>query len=184
MKVIIEVAKNSNLKYEYDKKNKCLVLDRILHNTNFFPYNYGFIPNTLSPDGDPVDIIVLSDYSLTPGITCDVKIVGGINTIDEAGQDDKIISVLSEKIDTHSKDINGIKDVRKSSLDSIRYFLEHYKDNEKDKHIVVKEFYNKDKALDIIHKYSTIKHIPPLHNKILTDDNQGRYSAFRELNYE
>ena len=59
MKIIIEVSKNSNIKYEYDKDRKCLILDRVLHNTNVFPYNYGFIPNTLSPDGDPVDIIVL-----------------------------------------------------------------------------------------------------------------------------
>tara|TARA_B110000037_G_scaffold39527_1_gene48947 strand:- start:1103 stop:1639 length:537 start_codon:yes stop_codon:yes gene_type:complete len=177
MKVIVEVAKNSNLKYEYDKSNKCLVLDRILHNTNFFPYNYGFIPNTLSPDGDPVDIIILSDYSLTPGIMCDVKIIGGINTRDEAGQDDKIISVLSEKIDTHSKDINDIGDIRKSSLNNIRYFLEHYKDNEKDKHIIVEEFYNKKIAMDIIHKYTISENKTSLENK-----SKGRYSAFRELN--
>ena len=173
MKIIIEVSKNSNLKYEYDKQNKCLVLDRILHNTNFFPYNYGFIPNTLSPDGDPIDIIVLSDYSLTPGIMCDVKIIGGIDTKDEAGQDDKIIAVLSENIDTHSKDINNIEDIRKSTLTSIRYFLEHYKDNEKDKHIVVNEFYDKETAINIIHKYSKKKNT----NEIW----KGRYSAFREL---
>ena len=130
MKVIIEVSKNSNIKYEYDKENKCLILDRILHNTNFFPYNYGFIPNTLSPDGDPVDIIVLCEYSLTPGIMCDVKIIGGINTEDEAGQDDKIIAVLSNKTDSTSKDIENISDIGENILKNIRYFLEHYKDNE------------------------------------------------------
>lgn len=154
MKVIIEVSKNSNIKYEYDKENKCLILDRILHNTNFFPYNYGFIPNTLSPDGDPVDIIVLCEYSLTPGIMCDVKIIGGINTEDEAGQDDKIIAVLSNKTDSTSKDIENISDIGENTLKNIRYFLEHYKDNENNKFINVKEFYNKSRAIDIINQYS------------------------------
>ena len=154
MKVIIEVSKNSNIKYEYDKVNKCLILDRILHNTNFFPYNYGFIPNTLSPDGDPVDIIVLCEYSLTPGIMCDVKIIGGINTEDEAGQDDKIIAVLSNKTDSTSKDIENISDIGENILKNIRYFLEHYKDNENYKFINVKEFYNKSRAIDIINQYS------------------------------
>ena len=154
MKVIIEVSKNSNIKYEYDKVNKCLILDRILHNTNFFPYNYGFIPNTLSPDGDPVDIIVLCEYSLTPGIMCDVKIIGGINTEDEAGQDDKIIAVLSNKTDSTSKDIENISDIGENILKNIRYFLEHYKDNENNKFINVKEFYNKSRAINIINQYS------------------------------
>jgi len=154
MKVIIEVSKNSNIKYEYDKENKCLILDRILHNTNFFPYNYGFIPNTLSPDGDPVDIIVLCEYSLTPGIICDVKIIGGINTEDEAGQDDKIIAVLSNKTDSTSKDIENISDIGENILKNIRYFLKHYKDNENNKFINVKEFYNKSRAINIINQYS------------------------------
>jgi inorganic pyrophosphatase len=154
MKIIIEVSKNSNIKYEYDKDRKCLILDRILHNTNVFPYNYGFIPNTLSPDGDPVDIIVLGEYSLVPGTMCDVKIIGGINTIDEAGQDDKIIAVLSDKTDSNSKDINDISDIGENMLKNIRYFLEHYKDNEPNKYIIVKEYYDKEKADAIIEKYT------------------------------
>jgi inorganic pyrophosphatase len=154
MKIIIEVSKNSNIKYEYDKEKNCLVLDRVLHNTNVFPYNYGFIPNTLSPDGDPVDIIVLSEYSLVPGIICDVKIIGGINTIDEAGQDDKIIAVLSDKTDSNSVDINNISDIGENMLKNIRYFLEHYKDNETNKYIIVKEYYDKEKADAVIEKYT------------------------------
>ena len=67
MEVIIEVSKDSNLNYEFDESRNKLILDRVLHNSNIFPYNYGFIPNTLSPDGDPLDAIVLFDFSLTPG---------------------------------------------------------------------------------------------------------------------
>lgn len=83
MKVFIEISKGSNLKYEHDKETGKLVLDRILHNTNTFPYNYGYIPNTLSPDGDPLDIIILCDYSIHPGCYADCKIIGGIETDDE-----------------------------------------------------------------------------------------------------
>jgi len=85
---------------------------------------------------------------------CDVKIIGGINTEDEAGQDDKIIAVLSNKTDSTSKDIENISDIGENILKNIRYFLEHYKDNENNKFINVKEFYNKSRAIDIINQYS------------------------------
>ena len=154
MKVFIEVSKNSNLKYEFDKKNNTLVLDRVLHNTNRFPYNYGFIPNTLSPDGDPIDIIILCEYELIPGCMCDVKVIGGIDTSDESGQDDKIICVLSDKIDKQSKYISDINDIRQSTIDNIIYFLSHYKEGELNKYVNIGEIYNKKKALEIIKKYS------------------------------
>ena len=151
---MIEVSKNSNLKYEFDKEKKCLILDRVLHNTNFFPYNYGFIPNTLSPDGDPLDIIVLGDFSLAPGVLCDVKIIGGINTRDESGQDDKIISVLANNVDPCSKHINDLKDVNKATLTKIEYFLKRYKDNERNKEVIVENFYDRNCAINIIKKYT------------------------------
>ena len=154
MKVLIEVSKNSNLKYEFDKESKTLVLDRVLHNTNRFPYNYGFIPNTLSPDGDPIDIIILCEYELIPGCICDVKVIGGIDTSDESGQDDKIICVLSDKIDKQSKYISDINDIRQSTIDNIIYFLSHYKEGELNKYVKIGEIYNKKKALEIIKKYS------------------------------
>lgn len=154
MRVFVEVAKNSNLKYEYDKKSNILILDRILHNTNIFPYNYGFIPNTLSPDGDPVDIIIICDFSLIPGSMCDVKIIGGIDTHDESGQDDKIICVLSNKTDKTSKYINNISDVLQSTIDNIIYFLSHYKEGEKNKYITIGNIYDREKALEIIKKYT------------------------------
>ena len=73
--VIIEISKGSNMKYEYDKDAECLRLDRILHNSNVFPYNYGYIPGTLSDDGDPLDIIILCDYPIQPDAMVSCKIV-------------------------------------------------------------------------------------------------------------
>ena len=83
MKVYIEISKGSKIKYEFNEENNMLELDRILHNSNVFPYNYGFIPNTLSSDGDPVDVIIICDYKLLPGCITNVKIIGGIETSDE-----------------------------------------------------------------------------------------------------
>lgn len=154
MKVFIEISKGSNLKYEHDKETDCLILDRILHNSNVFPYNYGYIPYTLSPDGDPLDIIILCDYAIHPGCYANVKIIGGIETIDENGKDDKILAVLDDKCDPKSKHFNDLIDINKIDMDNILYFLKHYKDNEKNKYVNVGKIYNKQTALDVISKYT------------------------------
>jgi inorganic pyrophosphatase len=88
------------------------------------------------------------------GIMCDVKIIGGIDTRDESGQDDKIIAVLADHVDPRSRQINNIKDVNMAVLGNIEYFLKRYKDNEKNKKVFVEEFYPREKALEIIKMYS------------------------------
>ena len=121
---IIEISKGSNMKYEYDKDAVCLRLNRILHNSNVFPYNYGYIPGTLSDDGDPLDIIILCDYPIQPGAMVSCKILGGIMTTDESGGDHKILAVLSDKCDPKSTHFtanpytlwNIIKTAKKTSL--------------------------------------------------------------------
>ena len=152
----IEISKGSNLKYEFDKENQCLVLDRILHNSNVFPYNYGYVPNTLSDDGDPLDIIILCDYAIHPGTMVSCKVIGGIFTEDENGGDDKIIAVLVEKSDPKSRFFNDIADVNEHDLSSIKYFLRHYKDGETDKFIKIGSVYGREEALQILNK-SNIK---------------------------
>lgn len=151
-KAFIEISKGSNLKYEFDKDNKCLVLDRILHNSNVFPYNYGYVPNTLSDDGDPLDIIILCDYMIHPGTMVYCKVIGGIFTEDENGGDDKIIAVLVEKSDPKSRFFNDIVDVNEHDLNCIKYFLRHYKDGETDKFIKIGNVYGKEKALQILNE--------------------------------
>ena len=153
MNVIIEIPKFSHIKYEYDTESNKIIVDRFLHNTNSFPYNYGYVPNTLSPDGDPVDVILLCDYALFPGCQIKCKVIGGIETSDEEGLDHKILCVPIDKIDPKSTFINNIEDLNKNDLDMIIYFLKHYKDNE-NKFINVGEVYNKDTAEEIIKKYT------------------------------
>jgi inorganic pyrophosphatase len=152
----IEISKGSNLKYEFDKENQCLVLDRVLHNSNIYPYNYGYVPNTLSGDGDPLDIIIVCDYAIHPGAKVMCKIIGGVYTEDENGIDDKIIAVLVEKADPKSKYLDNISDINEHDLNCIKYFLRHYKDGEKDKFVKVGDFYNKEHALEVL-RNSAIK---------------------------
>jgi len=154
MFIKIEVSKGSNLKYEFCHKQNELILDRILHNSNVFPYNYGYIPNTLSLDGDPLDAILVVEYSLLPGILVECKVIGGIETDDENGIDDKIICVPIDKIDPLSKNINDLKDIDNNKLNNIKYFLTHYKDNENDKFINIGNFYNKECAENKIKKFT------------------------------
>jgi inorganic pyrophosphatase len=149
----IEISKNSNIKYEFDETNNSLVLDRILPNSNVFPYNYGYIPNTLAPDGDPVDIILLSSHQLIPGCIIKIRIIGGIETSDEQGQDDKIICVLDEKVDKENNHIKDIDDVTETMLTNIIYFLSHYKDNDANKFINIGKVYNKEKAIQFVNNY-------------------------------
>lgn len=150
MLVRIEISKDSNLKYEYSEKEQTLYLDRVLPNSNTFPYNYGYIPNTIAPDNDAVDIILISSYQLQPGCMVKVNIVGGIETTDENGQDDKIFCVLDEKVDKENIHIQDITDIPETKLNQIKYFLQHYKDNDGKKFIKIGNTYNKEKALEFI----------------------------------
>lgn len=147
---IIEISKGSNMKYEYDKEAGCLCLDRILHNSNVFPYNYGYIPGTLSDDGDPLDIIILCEYAIHPGTMVRCKIIGGIMTTDESGGDHKILAVLHDKCDPKSAHINDVGDLNPYTLECIRYFLAHYKDGEKNKFIQLGETYGREEANMIV----------------------------------
>lgn len=143
----IEISKNSNLKYEFDEKKNTLILDRVLPNSNSFPYNYGYIPNTLAPDNDAVDIILLSSHQLQPGCMVNIRVIGGIETIDENGKDDKILCVLDSKIDKENNHILDINDVPDNILNQIKYFLQHYKDNDGEKFINLGKTYDKKNAL-------------------------------------
>ena len=131
--VFIEVSKGSNLKYEICKTTNLLKLDRVLHTSMFYPGNYGYFPNTLAGDGDPLDVIVLTDYSLQPGILVNCKIIGVLLTEDEKGLDEKIIAVPSESVDSSYSDINDISDIPSVTLEKIEHFFTNYKILEKNK---------------------------------------------------
>lgn len=150
--MIIEVPYRSNVKYEYDKNLNMMRCDRILNTSMSYPGNYGYIPNTLSGDGDPLDILLVSDYQIYPGTVINAKIIGVLLTEDEKGTDEKIIAVPNNKVDPVYSEINNIWDLSKATLAKIRHFFNHYKDIEKNKWVKVTGFKTNVEAIDIYKK--------------------------------
>jgi inorganic pyrophosphatase len=131
--VFIEISKNSHIKYEYDKEQKTLICDRILYTPFKYMFNYGFIPNTLSEDSDPIDAIVLMEDELVPGCTIKCKLIGLLETKDDAGVDPKLIFFPSKKVDPTYSSYRNIFDIHPSTREKIKYFFTHYKDLENKK---------------------------------------------------
>lgn len=134
MNVIIEIPKDSHNKYEIDKKTGIIKLDRANYSSAAYPFDYGFIPQTLWDDGDALDVIVLTTYPLNVGILVAVRPVGILNMIDSGDADDKVIAVPSS--DMRWNDVQDIGDVNKHTLREFADFLETYK-NLKGKSAVV-----------------------------------------------
>ena len=150
VKAVIEVPYGSNIKYEIDKESGAIEVDRVMFSAMFYPANYGFVPNTLSDDGDPADILVLTEYSLIPGSVINSRLIGVLLMEDESGIDEKLIAVPHEKVDPTYKDINDITDLPEHTLNKIKNFFETYKMLEPNKWVKVKEFKGKDEATKIL----------------------------------
>ena len=148
VEVFIEIAKNSHIKYEYDKEKKALICDRVLHTPFKYQFNYGFIPNTLSQDGDPIDVVVLMDDELIPGSYIKCKVLGYLETEDDAGVDPKLITCPCKKVDPTYSQINKITDLPVMTLEKIKYFFSHYKDLE-NKKVTIGNFKGRQDAYDI-----------------------------------
>ena len=150
--VLIEVPLNSKVKYEFDKENEVITVDRFLYFDRGYPANYGFIPNTLSGDGDPVDVLVLSPEALNPGVVIVAKPIGMLETEDESGQDAKIVAVPTEKANPEFGKYNDVSELPDEIKKTIKYFFENYKKNEPGKWVKVKDWKGKDEALEEIKK--------------------------------
>ncbi len=132
--VIIEVAIGGEpIKYEMDKKAGTLVVDRFLYTPMRYPGNYGFIPHTLSEDGDPCDVLVANTRPIIPGAIIAVRPIGVMKMQDEAGGDEKIIAVPVPKLTKRYENVHNYTDLPKITLDQIQHFFEHYKDLEPNK---------------------------------------------------
>ena len=146
--VIIEIPKGGHIKYEYNKESSVIVCDRILHTPMKYPFNYGFVPNTLSEDGDPLDVVVLMDDALVPGCMIRCKILGSLETQDDAGNDPKLIVCPIAKVNPIYKNFKNITSVNNDDLGRIQYFFKHYKDLEY-KWVKVSLFAHKEEAIQI-----------------------------------
>ncbi|HHE75721.1 MAG: inorganic diphosphatase [Thermoplasmata archaeon] len=148
--VFIEVPKGSNIKCEYDFEMKVIKVDRVLHTASFYPFNYGFIPNTREEDGDPIDCLVISYDSLPHGVVVRSVPVGMLVTEDEHGVDRKIIAIPHPQVDPRGERIKDIGDIPKGILRQIEHFFEHYKELEKNKWVKIIGFKNAKDAKDAI----------------------------------
>ena len=148
VEVFVEIARNSHIKYEYDKEKKALICDRVLHTPFKYQFNYGFIPNTMSPDGDPLDAVILMEDELIPGCYIKCKILGYLETEDDSGVDPKLILCPCKKVDPTYSHISTVFDLPLLLLEKIEYFFSHYKDLEKKK-VVVGNFLGKGEAIQL-----------------------------------
>ena len=149
--VIIEIPMNDNpVKYEIDKESGAIFVARFIQVAMFYPCNYGFIPHTLSGDGDPVDVLVLSNYPVIPGSVMKCRPVGVLMMEDESGVDEKIIAVPIDKVDISCSNIKDINDVNNDVKLRIKHFFEHYKDLEKGKWVKILGWEDIKKAKSLI----------------------------------
>lgn len=146
VEVHIEVPKNTSIKYEYDHHGDKLVCDRILFTPITYPFNYGYIPNTMSGDGDPLDAIVLMEEPLISNCYINCKVIDVLETIDEKGKDDKLILVPADSVDPSSINIQTINDIDISLRQKVIFFYEHYKKLEPNKWVTVTEFKGREYA--------------------------------------
>ena len=121
------------VKYELDKDSGAMVVDRFLHTSMFYPGNHGFIPHTLSGDGDPVDIIAVGRTAVMPGAVIPLRPVGVLLMEDDGGVDEKIIAVPAPTIHPYHDDVKNFTDLPQVNRDQIEHFFTHYKDLEKGK---------------------------------------------------
>ncbi|WP_139452678.1 inorganic diphosphatase [Campylobacter armoricus] len=150
LNAVIEIPYGSNIKYELDKESGAIVVDRVMYSAMFYPANYGFIPNTLADDGDPIDVLVLNEYPIQAGAVIPCRLIGVLLMEDESGMDEKLLAVPVSKIDPRYDNIKTLNDLPKASLDKIKNFFETYKILEPNKWVKVKEFAGIEKASEIL----------------------------------
>ncbi len=134
--VVIEIPSHSDpVKYEVDKDTGAMFVDRFMGTAMHYPCNYGYVPQTLSEDGDPVDVLVVTPIPVISGSVMRVRPLGVLNMTDEAGPDAKIIGVPIDKLSNIYSGMDSVRDLPKALLDSIAHFFDHYKDLEPGKFV-------------------------------------------------
>lgn len=145
--VIIEIPAHSEpVKYEVDKVSGAMYVDRFMSTSMRYPCDYGYIPQTLSNDGDPVDVLVISPLPLISGAVITVRPIGMLNMTDEGGEDTKILAVPIDKLTNMYKNIHQPEDLGQYMLDKIAHFFQHYKDLEPNKWVKIDGWSDADAA--------------------------------------
>jgi inorganic pyrophosphatase len=136
--VVIEISMHSEpIKYEVDKESGAIFVDRFMSTAMHYPCNYGYIPHTIAGDGDPVDVLVISQFALPPGVVVRCRPIGMLKMVDEAGEDAKLLAVPVDKLTPMYRSVSHTRDLPQILLDQIAHFFEHYKDLEPGKFVKV-----------------------------------------------
>jgi inorganic pyrophosphatase len=166
--VVIEIPMNAEpVKYEVDKESGAIFVDRVLTTPMRYPCNYGYVPRTLSGDGDPVDVLVVMPLPLVPGCVIRCRPVGMLAMRDEAGEDTKVVAVPLDEVFPAYRDVHGMDDLPELTRERIVHFFEHYKDLEKGKWVKVEGWRDADAArreiVDSVKRFSALpaKERPP-----------------------
>jgi len=145
--VIIEIPMNADpIKYEVDKESGAIFVDRFMGTAMHYPCNYGYVPSTLSPDGDPVDVLVITPFPLIPGVVVRCRPIGVLKMTDESGEDAKVLAVPVDKVLSIYSHWQKPEDLNELRLRQIQHFFEHYKDLEKGKWVKIDGWYGVDEA--------------------------------------
>ena len=149
--VIVEVPVGGQpIKYELDKEAGVLVVDRFLYTPMSYPGNYGFVPHTLSDDGDPIDVLICNTRQLVPGCVINVRPIGVLVMEDNAGQDEKIIAVPARELTRRYDHVHDYSDIPEITRQQIEHFFEHYKDLEPGKWVKIGDWHGAADARDMI----------------------------------
>ena len=150
--VVVEIPQGStqHVKYEFDKNSGALMVDRFLHTAMYYPANYGFVPHTLSEDGDPIDVLVVCQTAVVPGAVMRSRPIGALLLEDEHGVDEKILAVPVDELHPFYSDVHGPGDLPATLLDQIAHFFKHYKDLEHAKWVSVGRWIGADEAARMI----------------------------------
>ena len=151
--VVIEIPRGSTNKYEVDAKTGLIKLDRVLYSPLFYPFDYGYIPQTHYIDGDPIDVLVLVSHPTFPGCIVEVTPIGVLEMTDDKGPDEKILCVANK--DPRYGYRRSITELNDHTLKEISHFFRVYKDLE-DKFVEVRNWHDRDVAIDIIKKYRLV----------------------------
>ena len=160
--VIIEIPMAADpIKYEVDKATGALFVDRFFSTAMHYPCNYGYVPQTLSDDGDPVDVLVITPFALMPGVVVRVRPIGLLKMTDEAGGDTKLLAVPIDKLTPLYRHIETARDLPELMLSQITHFFQHYKDLEPGKWVKVEGWGSPEEAKaevrDGVRRYKKVK---------------------------
>ena len=145
--VVIEIPAHADpVKYEVDKESGAIFVDRFMGTAMHYPCNYGYIPHTIAGDGDPVDVLVVTQFALPPGVVVRCRPVGMLSMTDEAGDDAKVLAVPVDKLTTMYRNVESPRDLPQITLDQIAHFFAHYKDLEPGKFVKINGWFGQEEA--------------------------------------